>query len=496
MPTQVLAFNEIPNDWRNPGTYIEARANYSSTGPLPYPARALIIGQMLAGAVGPALVATQLTRVDQATGMFGQGSIAADLASAWLTANPTSQVSILALADAGGSTKAVGSFVISGSPTANWTQYFYVAGRRVRATITAGDTLAIITANVLAAFAAMIGSNTLPVVATSGVAGTITLTARHGGAAANDIDLRTVLLDGDGVAPGLAIAVTAMVGGVTNPDVTTAISAIASDWYTHIVMPWNDAANVAAMNTELERRFGAMVRLDAHAFIGFKGTLGACGTFGMTPNSRFLSFIGGKNLISPPWVWAAATGAVAMFRLVNDPARQLRGIALPGVIGPAPVDRFMDSEMDTQLRQGFSTFRVGSDGTVFLERVITTYRITALGVPDTAWLDIMTPQVMSRIRYDWRNYLSLTYPSNKLADDGSVAAEYDDTVVTPARMRGSWAARCKLYERQGWIENSATTVAASVFVRDATDRNRMNARQQVRIIGNLMVLAGALEFQA
>ena len=108
----------------------------------------------------------------------------------------------------------------------------------------------------------------------------------------------------------------------------------------------------------------------------------------------------------------------------------------------------------------------------------------------------MTPQVMSRIRYDWRNYLSLTYPSNKLADDGSVAAEYDDTVVTPARMRGSWAARCKLYERQGWIENSATTVAASVFVRDATDRNRMNARQQIRIIGNLMVLAGALEFQA
>jgi hypothetical protein len=34
-----------------------------------------------------------------------------------------------------------------------------------------------------------------------------------------------------------------------------------------------------------------------------------------------------------------------------------------------------------------------------------------------------------------------------------------------------------------------------VFVRDQTDRNRLNSRQQIRIIGNLMVLAAALEFQ-
>ena len=493
---QNIAFNEIPLDWRNPGVYIEVRANYSSVGLLPYPARALIIGQKLAGSLGLPLVASQLTRAEQAQALFGQGSIAADMASDWLTANPTSQVSILALADAGGSTKAVGSFVISGSPTANSTQYFYVAGRRVRMTINSGDTLAIITANVLAAFAAMSGSNTLPVVATSAVAGTITLTARHGGVAANDIDLRTVLLDGDADTPGLTITVTPMSGGATNPDITPAISAIASDWYTHIVMPFNDSANMAVFNAELERRFGAMVRLDAHGFTAFKGTLGACGSFTAGMNGRLLSLIGGKNLVTPPWRWAGTLGAVAMFRLVADPGRQLRGIALPGMIGPAPADRFMDSEMDIQLRQGFSTFRVTADGAVVLERVITTYRTTPLGVPDTAWLDIMTPQVMSRIRYDWRNYLSVNYPNSKLADDGSVAAEYEDTVVTPTRMRGSWAGRSKLYERQGWIENSAVTSAASIFVRDTTDRNRMNARQQVRIIGNLMVLAAALEFQA
>ena len=36
----------------------------------------------------------------------------------------------------------------------------------------------------------------------------------------------------------------------------------------------------------------------------------------------------------------------------------------------------------------------------------------------------------------------------------------------------------------------------SYFGRNATDRNRMDARQPIQVIGNLMVLAAALEFQA
>ena len=47
----------------------------------------------------------------------------------------------------------------------------------------------------------------------------------------------------------------------------------------------------------------------------------------------------------------------------------------------------------------------------------------------------------------------------------------------------------------GWIEGRAETVAQSVFERDASDRNRLNGRQLVRVIGNLMVLAGRLEFE-
>jgi hypothetical protein len=68
-------------------------------------------------------------------------------------------------------------------------------------------------------------------------------------------------------------------------------------------------------------------------------------------------------------------------------------------------------------------------------------------------------------------------------------------VVTPRRYLGSWAARCKIYERQGWIQNVSRTVEESTAYIDPNDKNRLNASLQTEIIGNLMVMASALEFQ-
>ena len=70
-----------------------------------------------------------------------------------------------------------------------------------------------------------------------------------------------------------------------------------------------------------------------------------------------------------------------------------------------------------------------------------------------------------------------------------------NSVVTPRRMHGSWAARCRLYGDRAWIEDVMRTVKESVFARSADDKNRLESRQQVRIVGNLMTLAGSLEFQ-
>ena len=192
------------------------------------------------------------------------------------------------------------------------------------------------------------------------------------------------------------------------------------------------------------------------------------------------------------------------FHLTNDPARQLRSLVLPGVEAPDEADQFLDEENDLLLRNGISTFDCLSDGSVTISRMITTYKKTTLDIADRAWLDIMVPVTMSRIRYDWSAYVGLMYPRSKLVDDesaGAFASRHDDdqdpgtAVVTPKRMAASWAARCSLYGEKVWIEDVQRTVRESVFERSTDDRNRLESRQQVEIVGNLMVFAGRIEFQ-
>jgi phage tail sheath gpL-like len=94
------------------------------------------------------------------------------------------------------------------------------------------------------------------------------------------------------------------------------------------------------------------------------------------------------------------------------------------------------------------------------------------------------------------NYKALNYGRHKLADDDSIAAIGSDSVVTPRTMKGAWAGRCTLYARRGWIEDTERTSREAVFERDPDNRNRLNEDTPIRIIGNLIVDAQVLEFEA
>jgi phage tail sheath gpL-like len=491
---QTIEFNEIPYTWQVPGSYAEVRPNYSNMGLTPFPAKALIIGQMLSsgGSATPGTIYS-LTSAPQAAALFGNGSVAADMAKGFLTANPFTQVDIVGLSDASGAATAQGSVSIAGAATVGGVLALYIAGNRIAISVATTDTPANIVANLVAAANAI---PNLPVVCAVGSpTSTMTVTAKHAGFVGDMLDMRLNYQIGDATPTGITPTITAIAGGTLNPSLAGVISAIAASWYTDIVLPFYDSANMALVTAMLATRYQAMGKLDTHAWVCAPGTYGALLSQSQYYNSPYRSVLGVTNGLQPPWIWAATMAGVGVFNLTNDPARQLRGLALPGILAPAPADRMPIAEQELLLTDGVSTFDVQADGTVVLQRVVTEYQKTNLGVPDTAWHDVMVPKVMTRIRYDWVNYTQLLYPRNKLSDDGTLAAEYDPNVVTPKRMKATWAARSRLYEQQGWLENTATLAANSVFVRDGTDRNRLNSQQPVQIIGNLMVLAGVLEFQ-
>lgn len=491
----MITFDEIPYDWRKPGVYTEVKPVYDRMGLAEYPARVLLIVQKLAAGSAVAGTRYPITRPEMGKALFGAGSVGQDMVEAFKKANRTSEVWAVGIADAAAGVAATGTFTFTGTPTYGGPLPLYIGDVRIPLAITASQTVASIAT---AAAAAINALTDLPVTAAA-VLGVVTLTAKHKGEVGNGVKLDVARRLGDSVPAGLTVAIAAMSAGATNPDVQTVLDAIANEWWTDIVAPWTDATTLSKIAADFATRYQAMGKKDAHGYFGARGAYAALATLGGSVNSPFMTIIGAKWSASSPWEWAASLAGVAAFQLTNDPARQLRSLVLPGIEAPASADGFTETEQDLLLRNGISTFNILADGTVSIDRVITTYKVSNLGVTDAAWLDVMVPKTASRIRYDWGAYFQLVYPRAKLADDNSLAAEQatpeDNSVVTPKRALGAWAARCTLYARKGWIEKHKETISRSEFVRDDTYRYRLNARQRICIIGNMMVLAGSLEFE-
>ena len=488
-----ISFDEIPYDWLKPGTYMEIKPTYDRAGKMTYPARTTLFVQQLATGTATPKAPYRITRADQGRGLFGAGSVGQQMVEAYKGANKTGDLYAVGILDAAAGVAATGTFVFTGTATAAGPLALYIGKRRIPLAITSGMTAA---QAATAAVATINAVTDLPVTAAA-VAGTVTLTARHKGEVGNGIYIGVARQVDDTVPAGLTCAATAMAAGATNPVAQELLDVIASQWFTGIVLPWDDSTNLQAVASNLAARYNAMGKLDAHAYVGHRGTFAGLTAKGALTNSPFISPIGAKGSPSAPWEWAAALAGIAEFQLANDPARQLRGLVLTGIAAPGSADVMTDTEQDLLLKSGVSTFNTLTDGTVSIDRVVTTYKLSTLNVPDRAWLDIMVPKTASRVRYDWQTYVSLQHPRSKLADDGSRAADADvsGVIVTPKRMKGTWAGRCQKYEEWGWIENSEDTLTRSTFERNGTDRNRLDARQPIQIIGNLMVLAGSLEFE-
>ncbi|MHB1305375.1 MAG: phage tail sheath subtilisin-like domain-containing protein [Acidiphilium sp.] len=489
-----ITYDEIPFDIQVPGTYTEVGANYSQAGLISYPAKALIIGQMLASGTAVANTPYPIYAPDDAVGLFGGSSIAADAAAAFIAANPWTRLFVIGVPDAAGAVKASATATISGTATASGTLAVYLGATRIAVPVAIGDTAQTVVGSLMATFGTLQQAGTLFAATASSAAAVVTFDAEHGGTLGNTIDLRLNAQPGDATPQGITVALTPFSGGATDPTIATALNAIASSWYTDIGIVWNDATNVGLLEAALATRYTAMGKLDAHGYRVIGGTPGTVQAAQAAYNCKFASTIAAQNPLDPTWRWMGAFTGVAAYYLSQDPSRQLRSLSLPGITAPAAADLYDDAERQILLTAGISTFTVEVDGTVALERVVTEYLTSADGAPDKFWHDIVAPRTMSRIRYDWNGYISLVYPRNKLADDGTLAAEYDDTVVTCSRLRASWMGRSRIYGELGWIENVSQTGKQSVFVRDPNDPNRVNARMQVQMLGNLMILAGRLEF--
>lgn len=487
-----ISFNEIPVDIRTPGHYVEIDNSRAASG-LPGMARKiLVVANKLAAGTLAAATPARILRDAQAEEYFGRGSVGHLMLRALKKANATTDVWAVALADNAAGAAAAGSAKVGGAPTAAGTLKLYIGGQAVQVAVAVAEAAATTAAKLAAAINA---ATDLPVTAAvDGVDTTkVVITARNKGEHGNGIDLRATYYQGEALPKGLTLAIVTMAGGAGNPSIADAIAAIGDDQYYTIVTPWTDAANMTALERELDTRWGPMQQKTGHAFAGLSGSHATLTTWGAARNSPHTSAIGVYDSPTPPWVWAAVWAGIVEYYGAIDPARPFQTLKLPGLLAPPEESRFTRAERDLLLRDGISTFTAGPDGSVSIERVITTYQTNATGVEDVSYLDLNTVWTVDYIRYAVRARIALKFGRHKLADDGTRFGA-GQPIVTPSIIRGELLALFGELEDAGLVEKFDQFKRDLLVLRSTADQNRVNAIIPPDLINQFRVFAASVQF--
>lgn len=467
-----IAFPSLPETVRLPFAYAEFDPTGASEDPSSMPYTVLLVGQKLAtGTAGDFSVQRPMSMA-QANTLFGQGSQLAAMCGAYLNANSVTRMYAIPTPDAAEGVAAEGGITISGTVTSAAPVCLYVGGVLVRA----AANYSAAGADVATALANAVNANPdLPVTATHSST-QVTLTARHKGEMGNDIDLR-LSYQGEPVPGGLTITITPLSGGAGNPDAAPVIAAMGNDQYHVIAWPWTDAASLSVLQAELDDRWGPLRQIDGQAFVVKRGTFGTVTTLSGARNDKHLTVLPSENSPTSPWVDAAASSAVAAYYGESDPARGFNTLLIPGVLAPAKADRWADfPEKNQGLYEGLSTRYVAPDGTVRIQKLITTYRLNPLGAEDKAFLSLNSPLTLSYLRFDWNNYLRLKYPRHKLAGDTD-ANRYDRSqpIMTPKLGRAEAIARfMDVWLPMGLVEGSDQFKRDLICERNAVNENRLD----------------------
>ncbi|MDP2607945.1 MULTISPECIES: phage tail sheath subtilisin-like domain-containing protein [unclassified Oceanobacter] len=481
-----ISFDDIPSSLRTPGAHIEFNNELAGSANVLH--KMVVIGQRLSTGIQPEGVPIRVTDPSRGKTLFGQGGMIANMIAAVLDANTETELWAIALDDLAAGNAATGSIAVTTAATEAGTLYIYIGGVRVAVGIADGDD----TDTIASSISAAINSNAdLPVTASVSTS-TVTLTARHKGEYMNGLDVRSSYYE-EREPDGLAITYTSLSGGSGNPDIGPALDAMGDEWFNWLCNPYNDTANVQALETELDSRFGPMRQIGCRAFGALAGTLATMGTWGSSRNNPHLSVLGTGTSPTPTYIAAAINMAVAAKSLSNDPARPLQTLELPGVKAPRREELLTRQERNLLLYDGISTFTVARDGTVQIERQITTYQFNSAGLADASYLDICTPETLERFRYEQRAMIAQKYPRHKLADDGTSYGA-GQAIVTPKIIKGELLALYKDMETAGWVEDYDTYAEQLIVERDSEDPNRVNWRDTPNLVNQARVFAGKTQF--
>lgn len=482
----MVDFNNIPSNLLVPFFYAEINSGGS---PYEGQARLLLVGQKLAAGTAPAGVPFGPVQSEsEVDALCGVGSMIGQMYRIARRNAPFQPIWILPLADPAGAA-AAGSITISTAPGATGAGLVWILGRRIAFQINAADANTVIATNLAAA----INAAQLPVVAA--VDGTtaykVNVTCRHVGAIGNGLEV-AIVNDEPNLFTATNTAVVAMTGGSGVPDLSTALANLGDDEFDWIAGPYADATSLNATRDFLDGtsgRWSPIQQLYGHYQTANFGTLSANVTLGNSRNDPHASILASQASPTPTWEWAAALGALEAAHLADAPelSRPLQTLPLVGVLPPRDRSTWWRiADRQALYVDGMSAYKVAVDGTVLVDRITTTYQVTAQGVADATFRDVETmAQLMFLTRY-MRTGVSNRHGRQALADENPFNLP---NVATPRAIRNTVVHLYNELVALGVVENSDTFAQFVVVERDPNNATRVNVYAPVDVVNQLRVIA-------
>jgi phage tail sheath gpL-like len=498
-----IGFLTIPSILLNaPGSFAEFDSSQTGGGLVGAPHDCLVVGQMLSsGSAETGVIQEGIDSVDDGRQLFGRGSHASQLVEAFKANNPQARLYAIGLSDATSSAAATGAFNFDGNATETRELALYISGRRIAVAILNGDTAAVISAKVLEALNgadALIGFVTADdgsEVGPPAITG-VSIQAGHFGSIGNQIQLGHSQNAGERVAAGVTITVVPMAGGAIDPSYTPAIAAIADAQYATIALGTSLPTPVGLFTALLSQRWEGMSDRDGHLFACAADSRANLSTAGQSFNTEQLTLVGVEKSAKcqTPWEECAAVAALNAAQVVVDPALHQRGVALDGYSGPRRGAAFTYDQRNQILGDGVSTLFTGPDGSLRIDRLVTTYKLNAQGYIDKAYQDLTVKRTLSFLRYSMLARVSSKFGRMKLKDDGDPIPP-GQMIVNPSIIKGELIALFGEWEDAGLVDNANSFVASLQVVRNSSDRNRVDALLSPEIIRNLLVFAARIAFR-
>jgi phage tail sheath gpL-like len=145
------------------------------------------------------------------------------------------------------------------------------------------------------------------------------------------------------------------------------------------------------------------------------------------------------------------------------------------------------------LNNGIATNAIDGDGTVRVQRLITTYQTSASGAPDVSYLDANTPYTLSYMRQTLLNRIKLKYPRHKLADNGT-RIPVGQAMVTPNTVKAEIVSLAYAWLDMGLLENIEQFAEELIVERNLSDRTRIDVVLPPDIVNQFRVFAASIQF--